>query len=109
MPALLLGEIDEEAVLSMWSRGAAVTVEAAAVLAGVDAAAIRRWLAIRLLVVERRGDLQAVSLQHLEVLMGLYPHRERVSDAELEWLMKERLTNQGGVDNGYGPSREDVQ
>ena len=93
----------------MWSRGAAVTVEAAAELAGVDVAAIRRWLAARFLVVERRGDVQAVSLRHLEVLIARYPHRERVSDVELEWLMKERSGNEGGAETGYGPSRDDVQ
>jgi len=93
----------------MWSRGAAVTVEAAAQLAGVDVAAIRRWLAARFLLVERCGNLQAVSRRHLECLMERYPHRERVSDEELEWLMRQRSGNEGGVGTGYRPSRDDVQ
>ena len=74
----------------MWSRGAGVTVDAAAELAGVDVAAIRRWAAVGLLAVERRGDVEAVPLRELEALILRFPHRERVSDEELERLVEGR-------------------
>ena len=77
----------------MWARGAGVTVEAAAELAGVDVAAVRRWQALGLLSVELRGSIEAVPLRQLEVLMRRYPHRERLNDAELERLTTERSTD----------------
>ena len=76
--------------MSFWARGAAVTIEAAAELAGVDMAAVRRWQQIGVLAVERRGDMEAVSLYQLDRLLDQYPHRERVSDEELDHLVDER-------------------
>jgi hypothetical protein len=88
------GSIGEEVdVEHVWARGAGVTVEAAAELAGVDVAAVRRWQALGLLSVELLGDIEAVPLRQLEVLMRRYPHRERVSDAELQRLTTERSTD----------------
>ena len=53
-------------------------------------AAVRRWQQIGVLAVERRGDMEAVSLYQLDRLLDQYPHRERVSDEELDHLVDER-------------------
>jgi phage terminase Nu1 subunit (DNA packaging protein) len=74
----------------MWARGAGVTIDAAAELAGVDSAAVRRWIEAGAVRTERRGDVDAVRLDDLSRVMVAWPHRERLSDGELEDLLRGR-------------------